>query len=171
MSEKIVLFTDQCLRDGAQSLWSMFSTYGVHEAVAEHLDNAGYHYIELPVNAVNFKMTVRFFKENPWKSARLFKEKITKTKKQLSIMDCLDLLGGPEPRSVIRMFAQMTARTTGAHRYKYMANTRNELDRHYPWVVPIARDLCLEFAPCICYYPSPRTTDDYYAELTKRLIA
>jgi oxaloacetate decarboxylase alpha subunit len=52
----------------------------------------------------------------------------------------------------------------------YLANTRNELDRYFPWVVPIGREMGLEFQPCICYYPSPRTTDEYYANLTKRLV-
>ena len=170
MSKKKVLFTDQTLRDGTQSLWSMFTTYGVHDAVAEELDQAGYHFIELPVNAVNFKMTIRFFKENPWLSAHLFKRKITKTKKQIPILDNLDLMGESEPRSVVRMFYEMTARTSGAHRFNYMANTRNELDRHYPWVVPIVREIGLEFQPMICYYPSPRATDEYYANLTKRVM-
>ena len=170
MNAKKVLFTDQSLRDGTQSLWSMFTTYGVHDAVSGELDKAGYHYIELPVNAVNFKMTVRFFKENPWKSAHLFKEKITRTKKQIPILDCLDLIGESEPRSVVRMFYEMTSRITGSSRFNYMANTRNELDRYFPWVVPIARDLGMEFQPMICYYPSPRTTDEYYANLTKRIV-
>ena len=30
--------------------------------------------------------------------------------------------------------------------------------------------ITLEFQPYICYYPSPRTTDEYYANLTKRLM-
>ena len=170
MTKKKVLFTDQSLRDGTQSLWSMFTTYGVHDAVATELDNAGYHFIELPVNAVNFKMTVRFFKENPWLSAHLFKERITKTKKQIQILDVLDLMGESEPRSVVRMFYGMTARTSGAHRFTYMANSRNELDRHYPWIVPIAREIGLEFQPMLCYYPSPRNTDEYYSNLTKKVM-
>jgi oxaloacetate decarboxylase alpha subunit len=29
----------------------------------------------------------------------------------------------------------------------------------------------LDFYPCICYYPSPRLTDAYYADLTKKLLA
>lgn len=170
MSEKQVSFYDTTLRDGAQSLWAMRMTYGMHEAVASELDQAGYSYIELPVNAVNAKMQVRFSKEDPWEIARLFKRKITRTKKSQVIMDCLDMMGESEPRSVVRMYYQLTARATGAARLFYMANTRNELDRYFPWVVPIVREMGLEFQPCICYYPSPRTTDEYYANLTKRLV-
>jgi oxaloacetate decarboxylase (Na+ extruding) subunit alpha len=170
MGEKKILFTDQTIRDGTQSLWSMFSTYGVHEAVSEQLDNAGYHCIEVVANAVNFKNQIRFFKENPWKSAHLFKKKITKTRKMLPILECLDIMGESETRSVVRLFYTLTSKAAGATRFNYMANTRNELDRYYPWVVPIARDLGMEFQPMICYYPSPRNTDEYYANLTKRLV-
>jgi len=116
-------------------------------------------------------MQVRFLKEDPWEIARLFKRKITKTKKNIVIIDCLDMMGESEPRSVVRMYYELTARATGAARFFYMSNTRNELDRYFPWVVPIVRDLGMEFQPCICYYPSPRTTDEYYANLTKRLMA
>lgn len=170
MSKKKIQFTDQTYRDGAQSAWSMFTPYGMHEATAELLDNAGYQYIELPVNAVYFKMAVRFFKENPWKSAHFFREKITKTKKQQGLLDVLDTMGEPEPRCVIRFFYTLAARASGAHRFKYMANTRNELDRHFPWIEPIAREVGLEFQPMICYFPSPRTPDEYYAKLTKRIM-
>ncbi len=170
MSKKKVMFSDTTLRDGAQSLWAMNMSYGMHDAVVEELDKAGYSYIEIPVNAINGKMQVRFLKENPWDYARLFGRKIKRTKKSTTIMDCLDILGESEPRSVIRMYYEMAARITGASRLFYMANTRNELDRHYPWIVPIVKNLGLEFQPCICYYPSPRTTDEYYANLTKRLM-
>ena len=134
----------------------MFSTYGVHEAVSEQLDNAGYHCIEVVANAVNFKNQIRFFKENPWKSAHLFRKKITKTRKMLPILECLDIMGESETRSMVRLFYTLTSRAAGATRFNYMANTRNELDRYYPWVVPIARDLGMEFQPMICYYPPPQ---------------
>ena len=170
VSGKQVSFSDVTLRDGAQSMWAMRMTYGMHSVVAAELDQAGYDTIELPVNAVNFKLFVRFFHEDPWKISEQFRNKITRTKKSIVIMDCLDLLGEPESRSMIRMFYDMTARYTGSGRFFTLANTRNELDRCFPWLVPMAREIGLEFMPAICYYPSPRTTDEYYANLTKRLM-
>ncbi len=169
--DKKVYFYDTTLRDGAQSLWAMKMTYGIHDAVAGEMDKAGYSRIELPVNAMNAKHQVRFLKENPWDIAHLFGRKIKKTKKIQVLMDCLDLVGEAEMRSVVRMYYSLTFRATGADRFNYMANTRNELDRHFPWVIPMARGLGLEFQPCICYYPSPRTTDTYYADLTRRIMA
>jgi len=170
MADRNVAFYDTTMRDGAQSVWAMRMTYGAHEAVSSELDKAGYSYIELPVNAVHAKMQIRFFHENPWEIAHLFGREITRTRKSQVVMDCLDQLGESDTRSIVRMYYQMTARATGCSRMFYMANTRNELDRHFPWVVPIVREMGLEFQPCICYYPSPRTTDEYYANLARRLV-
>ena len=163
MTDKRVEFYDTTMRDGAQSIWAMRMTYGAMDAISSELDQGGYSCIELPVNAMNAKMQVRFFQENPWEIARLFKRKITRTKKTQVIMDCLDLLGESDPRAIIREYYRKTAEATGCKRMFYMANTRNELDRYFPWVVPMVREMGLEFQPCICYYPSPRTTDEYYA--------
>ncbi|MBT7697121.1 MAG: hypothetical protein HN737_06895 [Desulfobacterales bacterium] len=170
MSKKKVNFYDTTLRDGVQSLWAMFFKYGMHVAVIDEMDKAGYNFIELPVNAMNGKMQVRFLKENPWDYAHLFGERIKKTKKSQVLMECLDLLDYGEPRSIVRLYYQLAFRATGATRFFYMINTRNELDRHCPWVVPMGREMGLEFEPCLCYYPSPRTTDEYYAGVTKRLV-
>lgn len=170
MKDKKVLFSDTTFRDGAQSMWSMHMTHGIVDAVAQEMDQVGYHYIEIPAHGVFFKMVVRFLRENPWDMMRLFKNKITKTNKMIPIQDSVTLLEEPEPRSMVRFFYELNARVTGAKRFFYMANTRNELDRYYPWVVPMAREIGLEFQPLICYYPSPRTTDEYYANLTKRLM-
>ncbi|MBE0597315.1 MAG: hypothetical protein IH614_08600 [Desulfuromonadales bacterium] len=170
-TENKITFTDVTLRDGAQSMWAMKMTHGMIDAVAAELDDAGYDSIELPMNAVNFKFQVRFLQEDPWQIARVFKEKITKTKKSAVIMDCLDLLGESEARSVVRLYYELAARSAGLGRFFTLANTRNELDRYFPWLIPIARNLGMEIMPAVCYYPSPRTTDAYYANLTKKIMA
>ena len=170
MTQAKVNFSDVTLRDGSQSLWAMKMTYGMHEVVCSELDQAGYEFIDLPVNAVNFKMWVRFHQENPWDISHQFREKLTRTPTMIPILDRIDLLGDREPRAVVQKWYELMARSSGASRFYMMANARNELDRYYPWVVPMARDLGLDFQPCICYYPSPRTTDEYYANLTKRLV-
>ncbi|MBT3227301.1 MAG: hypothetical protein HN354_13380 [Deltaproteobacteria bacterium] len=167
---KKLLFTDTTGRDGAQSLWAMNMQYGKYDAFIGELDKVGYHYIDVPLHAPYMKMAVRLFKENPWDTMHLFKQKVTKTKKMLSILNCIDVMDGPEPRSMLRLWHETTSRAIGASRFYSMINTRNELDRHCPWLVPMARDIGLEFQPCICYYPSPRTTDEYYANITRRLV-
>ncbi len=170
MSEKKVKFTDTTLRDGSQSMWAMKMTHGMHSVIASEIDNAGYDYIDLPVNAVNFKTWVRFYREDPWQIAHQFRRKITKTKKMVPVLERIDLLGEAEPRAVVNAWYDLMASSSGSVRHYMMANSRNELDRYFPWVVPATRERGLEFSPCICYYPSPRTTDEYFAKLTKRLV-
>jgi oxaloacetate decarboxylase alpha subunit len=158
------------LRDGSQSLWAMKMTYGMHQVVASEIDQAGFDYVDLPVNAVNFKMWVRFFQEDPWLISQQFKEKFTRTKTMFPVLERIDLLGEAEPRAVVKRWYDLLVESAGATRHYMMCNSRNELDRYYPWVIPTVRERGLEFSPCICYYPSPRTTDEYYANLTRRLV-
>ena len=168
--KKKVNFFDTTIRDGVQSLWAMKMTYGMLDSFVGEIDKVGYSYIDLPVNAINAKMSIRFMKDDPWKIAHLLGRKITKTKKFVFVLDRLDLLEMGEPRSIVKFYYDLAFRVTGAHRTAMMANTRNELDRYFPWVVPMVRDMGLEFQPMICYYPSPRNTDEYYADLTKRIM-
>jgi len=150
--KKRVEFCDTTMRDGAQSLWAMEMRYGTIDQIAHLLDEAGYSYIETgQVNAINAKHQVRFMKENPWDIAHLLGRKIKKTKKYQTIMECLDILDYGDPRCVVRLYYQLAFKASGASRVFYMANARNELDRHYPWVVPMGRELGLEFQPCICF--------------------
>jgi oxaloacetate decarboxylase (Na+ extruding) subunit alpha len=171
MGKQKVEFYDTTIRDGSQSLWAMEMRYGTLDQVAHLLDEAGYSHIEVPVAATYAKHQVRFLKENPWDIAHLMGRKITKTEKHLFILDSVDLLENGEPKAVVRLYYQLAFKAARANRTMYMANTRNELDRHYPWVVPMARDLGLHFQSGLCYYPSPRLTDEYYANLTKRVMA
>ena len=170
MTKKKVLFSDMTLRDGSQSLWAMKMTYGMHQVVASEIDQAGFDYVDLPVNAVNFKMWVRFFQEDPWLISQQFKEKFTRTKTMFPVLERIDLLGEAEPRAVVKRWYDLLVESAGATRHYMMCNSRNELDRYYPWVIPAVRERGLEFSPCICFYPSPRTTDEYYANLTRRLV-
>ena len=132
MGKKKVMFTDMTLRDGSQSLWAMMMTYGMHSVVNSEIDRAGYDYIDLPVNAVNFKMWVRMMKEDPWQIAHQFKKMITKTKKMVPVLERIDLLGEAEPRAVVNKWYDLMAESTGSVRHYMMANSRNELDRYFP---------------------------------------
>ena len=147
MTKKKVLFSDMTLRDGSQSLWAMKMTYGMHQVVASEIDQAGFDYVDLPVNAVNFKMWVRFHQEDPWLISQQFKEKFTRTKTMFPVLERIDLLGEAEPRAVVKRWYDLLVESAGATRHYMMCNSRNELDRYYPWVIPTVRERGLEFSP------------------------
>ncbi len=172
--KKKVKFYDQTMRDGAQSMWAMEMRYGTVDAIAHLLDEANYSYVEIPVHPVNAKHCVRFMKENPWDHFHLYGRKVKKTKVHVGVTEGLDLLDSTaDPRSVVRLIYSLIIKATGAagSRFNYMINTRNELDRYCPWLVPMMKELGLDFNPMICYYPSPRLTDAYYANLVKRVVS
>lgn len=169
MNDKRVQFSDTTFRDGAQSLWAMNMRHGMYAAVAEEMDQAGYSCIDLPMHSPYLKMAVRMFKEDPWETMHIFRDKITNTKKMIGVANLIDF-GKPEPRSMVKLWIQVSAKAVGATRTFLLANTRNELDRHFPWLIPMIKDLGLEVMPAICYYPSPRTTDEYYAKMTQRIV-
>ncbi len=53
-----VEFVDTTFRDGSQSLWAMGMRTGMMEAVAEHINQAGFKVVEVPVNSIFFKKFV-----------------------------------------------------------------------------------------------------------------
>ncbi len=172
IQKKKVAFYDQTMRDGAQSLWAMEMRYGTVDAIAHLIDSAGYSYIEVPAHPMQAKQCVRFMKENPWDHLHLIGRKIKKTKLNVGVTEGLDLVDSKgDPRSVVRLYYSLMVKATGASRFLYMVNTRNELDRHCPWLVPMMKEIGLDFNPMICYYPSPRLTDEYYANLVKRVVS
>ena len=58
----------------------------------------------------------------------------------------------------------------GGDRFFTLSNTRDEVDRYFPWLVPIARNAGMKLMLGICYYPTERRDDGYYANLTRRIM-
>ena len=87
-----VKILDTTFRDGAQSLWAMAIRHGMMEPVAEDMDNAGFHVIEVPCNAIHFKKYIRDMKENPFDIMRMLAKKMPKTPKAA--------MGGGNPRQI-----------------------------------------------------------------------
>ena len=68
-----VHFVDTTLRDGQASLWAENMRTGMMLAVAERMDNAGYHAIEV-IASSHIKKCVRELRENPFERMRLVAE-------------------------------------------------------------------------------------------------
>ena len=61
-----VEFVDQSLRDGQQSLWGFRMRAGHVLPIAEAIDSAGYHVVDL-TGSSPFEVQVRYNLEDPWK--------------------------------------------------------------------------------------------------------
>ena len=79
MGVKIV---DTCLRDGHQSLVATRLSTADILPIAELLDNAGYHALEVWGGAT-FDSCLRFLNEDPWERLRLIRKACPKTKLQM----------------------------------------------------------------------------------------
>jgi oxaloacetate decarboxylase (Na+ extruding) subunit alpha len=75
MNDKMVTFHDTTFRDGPQSLWGMKMNYGMIDAVASEMDQAGFASIET-IGMVHWIYWVRFLKENPIAGTTMFERKI-----------------------------------------------------------------------------------------------
>jgi oxaloacetate decarboxylase alpha subunit len=67
-----VELVEQTFRDGQQSLWGMRLRAGMVQAVAEHLDRAGFRAVEVTGSSL-FECSVRYSKEDPWEGLDLMR--------------------------------------------------------------------------------------------------
>ncbi len=168
----VVEFHDTTLRDGAQSLWAMNMRCGMMDAVLSELDQSGIVSIEMNLaHPIFFKMAVRFLKEDPWETSRLWKRKV-KNMKQYGGAIGLTLNSAEMaiPKEVWRLWIQTLKKNSGCDRSVQLINNRDETTRDFPWLVPMLRDEGIELVPYIMYGHSPRHTDEFYARVTRDVM-
>lgn len=171
MGEKIN-FVDTTMRDGIQSNWAMYFTYGMHDAVIREINQAHYSVVDAHANPMVMKVAVRLFKEDPWELFRLFKREITN-----SVIACEGMLTYLDPFSPIqppmammKRWYELLTEVAGVGRHHLISNTRDELTVSFPKVVPIMKELGTQVVPAISYTVSPRHTDEYYGNLTRKIV-
>lgn len=165
-----VSFVDTTFRDGSQSLWASGIRTGMIDAVADTMDAAGFHAIEVLISSVVMKKFVRDQKENPWDLIRLIARKMPRTvKTAMAVGNVLPFESSP--RALYELFFKRIVATGALNRVQLMANTADELTRDYPFLVPFFQGLGVKVAAALCYTISPRHTDAYYAETTRRIAA
>lgn len=163
-------FVDTSLRDGVQSLWASWCRVGMIDAVASDIDRAGFLAVDVPANVVFFKKLIRDQKEDPWELASAISRGFPRTVKTS--------MAGPAvkpftrtPRSLTKLFYETLTEIGALNRAQVLANTSDQLDKDFPWYIPLLRECGLEIVVALAYTISPRHTDDYYAELTERVSA
>ncbi|MBI3066665.1 MAG: biotin carboxyl carrier protein [Deltaproteobacteria bacterium] len=155
-------FVDTTIRDGHQSLWAENMTTGMMLPIARNLDNAGFEGIEL-IAGSHLKKTVRELKEDPWERVRLMSKLITKTP--------LRVISGPvnsfeyNPPSMFSVFLERMA----AYGIRE-ARTSDEWNDYESWKfrAGVAHSLGLRVILNLIYSVSPKHTDEYFAERTRR---
>lgn len=77
-----VKITDTSLRDAHQSLWATRMTTEDMLPILEHIDNIGYHSIEVWGGAT-FDVCIRYLNEDPWERLRTIRKEIKSTNLQM----------------------------------------------------------------------------------------
>jgi oxaloacetate decarboxylase alpha subunit len=166
---KHIDFYDETLRDGVQSMWAMQLPHGIVDAVIDKIDEAGFRAFTFGIHAPFLQMAVRDG-ENPWETLRLVKKKVKKTPVSTMCLACQLGLDKPfDPPAIWKLFTRKLAEITGQRSAAFMSNPMDEVKRFPEWI-PFLKELGIETYPAICYYPSPRTNDEYFVNITKEVL-
>jgi len=163
---KEIKFMDTTLRDAHQSLWATRMTTAMMLPVAERLDRAGYEAIDL-MGLIQFDVSIRYLKENPWQRVRLMREKITRTPLQSSIRS-KSLIGfDVVPNDVLLLWAERLI-VNGLRRIRAF-DALADLD-NIVHILKFAKERGAYTVGALVYGHSPVHTDELYTEKVKELI-
>jgi oxaloacetate decarboxylase alpha subunit len=165
-----VRLIDTTFRDGSQSLWASGMRAGMMEPVAAAMDEAGFAVIEVPVSGTRFKKLVRDLREDPWAMTRMLGSRMPRTPKTSMASGGIHPFEAQPPHEVVELFYSLTVEMGALQRIWLTSNTFGQKENVYPWMLPFFRRLGVEIALALSYTISPRHTDEYYAEETRRLL-
>jgi oxaloacetate decarboxylase alpha subunit len=161
-----IQFVDTTLRDGQASLWAENMRTGMMLAVAERLDNAGYHAIEV-IASSHIKKCVRELREDPFERMRLVAQKIKKTTLRAIGAERISAFE-ISPDSVVDLwFERMMANGMRQLRISDPANDPEGWRKS----VARARRVGLGTVVNLIYSVSPKHTDEYYVRKAREAAA
>jgi oxaloacetate decarboxylase (Na+ extruding) subunit alpha len=159
-------FVDTTLRDGPQSLWSMRMRTSMMLPVAPILDDAGFEAIEI-MASTEFKKCVRDLKEDPWERMRLVRQAIRKTPLRF-IRGRYNNAFQIESDALIDLWTErLAAHGINELRVSDSSNTADGWRKQLAFAQRHGLDIILN----LIYSYSPKHTDEYYAEKTRRAAA
>jgi oxaloacetate decarboxylase (Na+ extruding) subunit alpha len=161
-----IKFVDTTLRDGQASLWAENMRTGMMLAVADRIDNAGFHAIEL-IASSHIKKCVRELREDPFERMRLIAKKITKTPLRAIGAERISAFE-LTPDSVVDLwFERMVANGMRQLRISDPANDPAG------WKKSVARAKKVGLTTILnqIYSVSPKHTDAYYARKAREAAA
>jgi oxaloacetate decarboxylase alpha subunit len=158
-------FVDVTLRDGHQSLWAERMTTGMMLPVAERMDRAGFDAIEL-LSPSHLGKCVRELREDPFERIRRVAERVRKTPLRLN-SGGLNVFGSDQP-ALYQLFWDLMARNgiTEAR----ISDSWND-PRMWHARASAAANAGVRPIINITYSISPRHTDEYFVERTRRAVA
>ena len=162
-----VKIIDQTLRDGQQSYWGMRMKAGEMLPVAEAIDTAGYHTVDLTGSSI-FEVLIRFRQEDPWKGLDTIRRALPSSKLRAG-MRTNGIVGmNVTPNAIVDLWIQ----TLGKHGIQsvWIFDCLHDIENMLR-VAKVARDAGVEPSPQLNFSESPVHTDEHYADLCERLFS
>lgn len=162
----MVRLIDTTLRDGAQAIWSGRIRAEQILPMAMSLDNAGFEAIDF-MAGLQFELSVKFMKENPWERMRAVRRVIRDTPLCTHIrsrsLTSFDLM----PLEAIRLYIQRAA--ANGFRRIMIFDALHDIENMKP-SIQAAKEAGLHVTTIIFYTVSPFHTDEYYGDVARRYV-
>ncbi|EWT05320.1 pyruvate carboxylase [Intrasporangium chromatireducens Q5-1] len=163
MSNNTVEFVDQTIRDGQQSLWGMRMTQAQMMPVLPWLDGAGYRIVDFTGGAM-FKVQTKNLKRDPWAMTRDVTSAMLTPMRAAVRTD--GVLMGPAPDALMDLWTERLV-ANGIRSFWVFDVLLHE--ERFSRIVHLAKSLGVEVVGAIMFTDSPVHTDDYYADLARRI--
>lgn len=161
----MVALVDTTLRDGVQSLWSSRISADQIIPIARAMDRAGYEAIDF-MASVQFEVSVKHLKENPWERVRAIRNVIRNTPLIAHVrsrsMTSFDLVAD----EVIELMIQRLA--ANGFRRIMILDALHDVD-NLKLSIDASKKYGLHVSVILFYTISPIHTDEYYANKASEL--
>lgn len=158
---------DTTLRDGVQALWSGRLRAEKIVPIAWTIDRVGFQAIDF-MAGVQFEVSVKYLKENPWERIRAVRQVIQKTPLMTTIrgrsLTSFDIV----PDEVIHLMIERLA----AHGFRWIMILEALHDmENIKFCVNASKKVGFQVAAILFYTISPIHTDEYYSKKASELAA
>lgn len=160
-------FLDQTLRDGQQSLWGLRMRAGMALPVTPVLDRTGFRVIDL-TGSTAFECLIRYCRENPWEGLDLIVESAPKTPIRAGMRSNAAVTFATTPDAL--MDAWMRQLNRHGCRSFWIYDVLYNIDKMHR-LAKVAKEFGSEVAGTVMYFQTPVHTDQYYADITRRVSA
>ncbi len=165
---------DETLRDGSQSLWGMMMSYHSVEPVMREISEIGFASVDIPVNVATSVVYPRFFDEDLRTVFKMIGDKLQGTQSNIlvaSLGSQISVSSPPENRTAVRLvYEQFKEWVPQINQGMLVTCTQDELERSYPSMFKIWRNMGVEPIPYLAIGHGPRHTAEYYADVVKQIV-
>lgn len=163
---KEIKVIETALRDGQQCLWATRMKTAWMLPIAERLDQAGFHALDL-MGSIQFDVCVRYLKESPWERLRLMKARMPNTPFKGGIRSKSLLTFHLLPDDVIHLWVRLLIKNGITKLSVFDALFDND---NIAETIRVAQEAGADVGAALVFCESPVHTDQLYVDSALDLI-